>query len=36
MIKESTITKLTEMHLGTMAESYRMQLNDKEFRNLMC
>ena len=34
MIKESTITKLTEMHLSTMAESYRMQLENKEFREL--
>lgn len=34
MIKESTISKLTEMHLNTMAENYRLQYSSNDFNEL--
>lgn len=34
MIKESTISKLIEMHLGTMAENYRLQFSNNDFNEL--
>ena len=34
MIKESTISKLTEMHLSTMAENYRLQFSSNDFNEL--
>ncbi|MEG0309223.1 MAG: ATP-binding protein [Clostridium sp.] len=34
MINESTINKLNEMRLNSMAESYRNQLEDSSFKGL--
>jgi DNA replication protein DnaC len=34
MVNETTITKLNEMRLNSMAESYRHQLHDSAFKDL--
>lgn len=34
MLKNVTISKLNEMHLGTMAASFEMQQNDPQYRDL--
>lgn len=34
MVNESTINKLNEMRLNSMADSYRNQLDDSSFKEL--